>query len=895
MVADPPDWHAREPSQVVETLGSDATSGLSDADSAHRREIYGPNALPSEKPRPWWQRLGGHFASPLIYVLVGAAIITALLEDWVDSAVIAVVVIANTLIGFIQEGRAHQALEAVRGLLSDNATVIRDGRRRLVDAGELVPGDLVAVESGDTVPADMRVIWAKNVTAIEGSLTGESHPVDKDSAVLEPDTVLSERSNMLYAGTIIGAGVAHALVVATAHHTQLGKIGSMVTDVGDVKTPLTRRLDHFGVQVTLFILGLGALSFVWAFYVTNMALADAFFAVVALAVAAIPEGLPAVVTIALAIATRSMASKNALIRRLPAVETLGSVSVICTDKTGTLTLNEMTVVRVMLTDLDIAVQGNGYEPRGELRVGERVLSAEDDPRLPDLGAVAQLCNRAEIRTNDDGLWIAAGDPTEAALSALAQKMGFSREDLRESYPLLDEIPFESERRFMATLHGRPGGASTVLVKGAPENILSMCESEWDGSPLDVQGWHRRMDEAASQGERVLALAVVPTLEAECFIEDSVFPGLRLVGMVGVMDPPRAEAREAIATCHAAGIQVKMITGDHVVTASAIGEQLGLHVGTALSGSEIDGLDDEELRRRVEGTDIIARANPDHKLRLVSVLQASGVRVAMTGDGVNDAPALKAADIGVAMGRGGTDAAREASDVVLTDDRFETIALAVQRGRVAFDNIKRSLLFILPTSLGESGIIVIAIFGGLILPVTAGQILWINTVTAITLSLALVVERAEPGVMARGPRPAGEPIITRPLLIRIVFVGALIVAATFIVFGFELERTGDIEAARTAAVAMVVVGEMAYLLQVRRFTHSGLVFTDFRSSAVVVGVIALLAVLQLAFTYLPFFNLVFQTAPIDLVAWSLILALATAQFFAVELEKALWRARGLQSF
>jgi magnesium-transporting ATPase (P-type) len=895
MVAQPPEWHSLPIEDALGLVETNSTTGLTQAESAHRLGLYGPNSLPSEKPRSWWQRLVGQFASPLIYVLVAAALITLLLEDYIDSAVIAVVVLANTLIGFIQEGKAQQALEAVRGLLSDNATVIRDGRRHVIDATGLVPGDLVVLESGDTVPADMRLVWAKNVMAIEGSLTGESQPVEKSIDILSSDTVLSERANMLYAGTTVGSGIAHGIVVATSDYTELGKIGSMVTGVGDVKTPLTTRLDHFGVQVTLFILALGALSFGWALYVTNMALAEAFFAVVALAVAAIPEGLPAVVTIALAIATRMMAGKNALIRRLPAVETLGSVSVICTDKTGTLTLNEMTVVRVLLADRTITVEGNGYEPHGSFVDNSGAVECGDDERLLDLGLVAQLCNRAEIRADSSGVWSAAGDPTEAALATLAQKIGFLREELLVSHPLLDEIPFESERRFMATLHARPDGSSMVLVKGAPEKILSLCGSEWDGSQLDVQAWHERMDGAARNGERVLALAIIPRTTAECFIDDQEFPGLVLVGMVGVMDPPRAEAHEAIATCHAAGIRVKMITGDHIVTASAIGEQLGLLVGQPLSGSEIDELDDDQLRQRLEATDIVARANPDHKLRLVGVLQESGLRVAMTGDGVNDAPALKAADIGVAMGRGGTDAAREASDIVLTDDRFETIALAVRRGRVAFDNIKKSLLFILPTSLGESGIILIAIFGGLVLPVTAGQILWINTVTAITLSLALVVERAEPGVMARGPRPAGEPIVTRALGMRILFVGALIIAATFVVFNFEWQRTGDLEAARTAAVAMVVVGEMGYLLQVRRFTQSGLVFPDIRSSGVVIGVIAGLAVLQLAFTYLPFFNLVFDTAPIDSAAWLLIIGLAVAQFFAVEIEKAVWRARGLKAF
>jgi magnesium-transporting ATPase (P-type) len=888
-------WHQWPAAAVVEHVQSDKDRGLSPAEVASRQEVFGFNELPAEKTKQWWQRLLEQFNSPLIYVLVAAAVVTALLEDYIDSAVISVVVVANAIIGFVQEGRAQKALDAVRGLLSETATVIRDGHRDTVDAASLVPGDLVIVESGDQVPADMRVVWSKNVSVSEAALTGESLPQAKDDTETPSDADLSERHNMLYAGTVVATGIGYGLVVATGKSTELGKIGQMVGDVTDVKTPLTRRLDHFATQVTLFILGVGAVAFVWAVFIQDMDLNDAFLAVVALAVAAIPEGLPAVVTIALAIATRLMASQNALIRRLPAVESLGSVSIICTDKTGTLTRNEMTVVRVLTQQGAYAIAGDGYAPHGDITSEGTTIRATEEPLLVDLARASALCNRATVSPGPDGEWLAQGDPTEAALVALAGKIMSDPSAFRGSCAQRDEIPFESERRFMATLHDVENGNRMILVKGAPERILEMCSTEWDGSPLDAATWHERMEEAAGAGERVLALAHHVNTAADSLGADHEVTGLSLIGMVGVMDPPRAEAKEAIEESHRAGVRVIMITGDHQVTASAIGEQLGLNAANPLTGSEIDTLDDEALATRLTETDIIARAAPEHKLRLVNILQTNGALVAMTGDGVNDAPALKSADVGVAMGRGGTDAARAASDVVLTDDRFETIAVAVRRGRVAFDNIKKSLLFMLPTNLGEAGVIMLAVFGGFVLPVTAGQILWINTVTAITLALALVLERAEVGVMRRGPRPAKEPIVTKALAVRIVFVGLLIVIATFLVFEIELARTNSIETARTAAVAMIVVGELVYLFQARRFVESGFLGQRFLRSPAVVGVAVALVVLQLGFTYLPFMNFLFHSRPLDLWIWGVIVAFGLAQFLAIELEKLLWRRSGLTYF
>ncbi len=887
-------WHQSSVEAVEEHLKTSVSNGISEDDVSKRQVAFGINELPQEKTQQWWQRLFAQFQSPLMYVLVVASALTALFEDYIDSIVIAVVVVANALIGFVQEGRAQKALDAVRGLLSDTAIVVRSGQRISIDAKNLVPGDLVMIESGDSVPADLRVVTAKNLTISEAALTGESVPQAKNQEPLEGEVDLSDRSNMLYAGTVVTSGIGYAVVVATGRGTELGKIGQMVGDVTSVKTPLTRRLDQFATQVTLFILAVGAIALVWGVYVQAMEWSDAFLAVVALSVAAIPEGLPAVVTIALAIATRLMAGQNALIRRLPAVESLGSVSIIFTDKTGTLTRNEMTVSRVMTASEVFDVTGEGYAPEGTLTLRSSLVQPASQAVLVDAARIAALCNRADVSKGPDGIWVATGDPTEAALVAVAGKIMGSAEKFRDVCQQLDEIPFESEQRFMATLH-EVDGSRMVLVKGAPERVLDMCDTEWDGSPLDVAAWHERMETAAGAGERVLALAHAHEVTAGSFVSDDSVSGLSLVAMVGVMDPPRAEAQLAIKQCHQAGVRVVMITGDHQVTAAAIGQYLGLTMGEPLTGSEIDTLSDDQLRVRLESTDIVARANPEHKLRLVALAQADGALVAMTGDGVNDAPALKSAEVGVAMGRGGTDAARAASDVVLTDDRFETIAVAVRRGRVAFDNIKKSLLFMLPTNLGEAGVIMIAVFGGVVLPVTAGQILWINTITAITLALALVVERAEKGVMLRGPRPAKEPIVTGPLAIRIVFVGLLIVVATFFVFEIELARTGDVDTARTAAVAMIVVGEMIYLFQARRFVESGFIGQNLLKSPIVLGVTSALIVLQLGFTYLPFMNFIFHSRPLDLAMWWIILAFGVAQFLAIEAEKWVWRRRGLTHF
>ena len=885
-------WHAQAPDQVLQALDSSAT-GLTPAEAAARLLTHGPNRLTAAARPSWLRRLAGQFHNLLIYTLLAAALVTFLLDDLVDAAVIFGVVIINAVIGFLQEGKAERALEAVHAMLASRAMVLRDGDRHEIDAGELVPGDVVLLESGSRVPADLRLLSVKNLRIDEAALTGESVPTDKDPAAVAGDAPLGDRLCMAYAGTVVGVGQGSGVVVATAAQTEMGRIGSMVGGVPTLVTPLTRRLDQFARQITAVIVVVSVITFLYGYYVREMPALDIFLVVVGLAVSAIPEGLPAIVTITLAIGTAAMAQHRAVVRRLPAVETLGSVSVVCTDKTGTLTRNEMTAVQVMLGEHTLSVSGTGYAPEGGFHRGDQPLDVATHTGLQGLARCALLCNDAQLHRDEAGGWTLAGDPTEGALLTLALKAGLNLAEAGERTPRIDVIPFESEHRYMATLHHDHAGHLFALIKGAPERVLGLCVKDSNG-PLDDAAWQVRMDGAAAQGQRVLALAECewPAGTRELDVAD-ITPRFTLLGLVGLMDPPRDEAVAAVAECQQAGIRVLMITGDHAVTAAAIGEQIGLKAGQPLNGVQIDQLDDTALGERLARTDVVARASPEHKLRLVATLQAQGRQVAMTGDGVNDAPALKAADIGVAMGQRGTDAAREAADLVLTDDNFATIAHAVREGRTVFDNIKKALLFILPTNGGEAGVILLAVFAGLAMPVTAGQILWINMVTSVTLALALSFEPAELGIMERPPRPTGEPLITRLLFTRIVFVSLLMVAASFSVFNWELARGNSIEVARTAVVNMLVFGELVYLFNARYFVASALSRDTLTGNPMALWASVILIVLQLLITYAPPMQALFGTAALDGPSWLLITALAAAVFLAVEVEKWALRRKGVQ--
>ncbi len=890
-----PRWHAQSVDETLETQSVSTGTGLSREEAERRLEQHGRNSLPPPKRRGPWLRFVMQFHNPLIYVLLVAGGVTFALEDYMDAGVIFGVVLINAAIGFIQEGKAEEALEAVSAMLASHATVLRDGERHEIEADLLVPGDIVMLESGARVPADLRLIRVKNLRVNEAAITGESMPVEKGTEPVAADASVGDRTCMAYSGTVVSFGQAQGLVVATGKATEMGHIGSLVDETQSLVTPLVRRLDQFARQITLLILAVGLIMFLYGHFMHDMGLLEAFKAVVGLAVAAIPEGLPAIVTIVLAIGTRAMAKNNAIVRRLPAVETLGSVTIICSDKTGTLTRNEMTAVRIMLPDHTLDVSGTGYAPEGGFqRDGEAVDAAQDDA-LQALARCALLCNDAQLKHDDETGWTLVGDPTEGALLSFARKAGLDPQDAADEMPRIDEIPFESENRFMATLHHDHQGHAFVLLKGAPERVLDLCEQDAGSQPLDRAAWETRMDEAAGEGQRVLALARadMPAGTTALSIDD-ITKRFTLLGLAGLIDPPREEAIKAVAECQSAGLRVKMITGDHAITAAAIGQQLGLNADNVLTGETVETLDDATLQRRALETDVFARASPAHKLRLMTALQDQGELVAMTGDGVNDAPALKGANIGVAMGRKGTDAAREASDLVLTDDNFATIARAVREGRVVFDNIKKSLLFILPTNGGEAGVILLAVFAGLALPVTAGQILWVNMVTAVTLALALAFEPAEAGVMGRPPRPPSEPLITRLLAIRIVYVSLLMIAVTFAVFQWELARGGSIDLARTAAVNMLVVGELVYLFNVRRFTATAFRRDIFSGNPVAIWMTLLLIVFQILFTYAPPMQALFQTVPLDMTSWWIILGLGLVKFIAVEAEKTVLRHFGVQN-
>ncbi|MGG5887565.1 HAD-IC family P-type ATPase [Falsiroseomonas sp. HC035] len=892
--ADDTPWHAIPAEAALARLNS-RPEGLGAAEAAQRLAEHGPNRLPAGAPRSALRRFLAQFSNLLIHVLLAAAAVTALLGHALDAVVILGVVLVNAVVGFVQEGRAEQALEAIRGMLTPHASVLRDGRRLTIDAAEVVPGDLVLLEAGDRVPADLRLIRARGLRIEEAALTGESVPVEKSLEPAAAGAPVGDRGSMAFSGTLVTAGSGTGLVVRTGAATELGRISGMIGDVEQLATPLLRQMDAFARRLTFVILGLSGLVFAIALLLRGYGAEDAFMAVVGIAVAAIPEGLPAVLTIALAMGVRRMAARNAIIRRLPAVETLGAVSVICSDKTGTLTRNEMAVAAVEIAAGRFGVSGEGYAPQGAVTRDGEAPDSETAPVLAMLARAAALCNDAALRDDAEAGWLVDGDPMEGALLAFAGRSGESPEAVRIRLPRRDEIPFDARHRFMATLHGGHGHAF-VCVKGAPERLLEMCDRQQGAAgtePLAHAAWQARAEALAAGGMRVIALATreLPHGMAE-LPPDAVEHDLVLLGVLGLIDPPREEAVAAVADCQAAGIRVKMITGDHAATAGAIAHQVGLRGAAAVvTGAELDALDDAALRVRARDSDVFARTSPEHKLRLVEALQAEGAVVAMTGDGVNDAPALKRADVGVAMGRKGTEAAKEAAEMVLADDNFATIAAAVREGRNVYDNVQKVIAWTLPTNGGEALTIIAAILLGLTLPMTPVQILWINMVTATTLGLVLAFEPAEADIMRRPPRPPREPLLSGFVVWRVAFVSVLFTLGAFGIFAWSEWRGLPVEAARTAVVNALVVMEIAYLFSVRfqastSFTWRGALGTR----AVLIGVGAVVA-LQLAFTYAPPLQRLFATRPLDPVADGLpILALGLLLMLILEAEKAI-RRRG----
>lgn len=900
-------WHTLPAEEALRQLESNPR-GLSASEAAERLQRHGPNQLP-EPPTPGTlQRLLRQFNNLLLYVLMGAAFITALMGHWVDTGVILAVVVLNAVIGFVQEGKAEKALKAIRHLLAPHAVVLRDGHAHDIAASALVPGDVVLLSSGDSLPADVRLLQSRNLQIDEAALTGESVPVAKRLEAVPADAAIGDRLCMGYAGTLVTQGQARALVVATAGATEIGRIGRLLAGVAQGSTPLLRKMDAFGRTLTFVILGVAALLFGYGLWVRGMDPAELFMATVGLAVAAIPEGLPAVMTITLAIGVQRMAARHAVIRRLPAVETLGSVTVICSDKTGTLTRNEMTVQAVVCADASYAVQGAGYSPQGviELEGVPLGLDGLDDahPALSALVCAAALCNDASLhppqegasRSSADSGWRLAGDPTEGALLTLAMKAGVAPPALVLQLPRHEVIPFESEHRYMATLHD-DGESRIVLLKGAPEQVLQMCASQLraDGSvsSLDAAFWHAAIDLQAREGRRVLALAQRRVDNAHADLtHDDVATGLTLLGLVGIIDPPRDEAIRAVSECRRAGIRVVMITGDHGITASAIARQLGLAEAgddlRAVTGPEIEAMDEAALREAVSQARVFARASPEHKLRLVRALQARGEVVAMTGDGVNDAPALKQADVGVAMGLKGTEAAKQAGAIVLADDNFASIAHAVEEGRTVYDNLRKTVTFLLPINGGESMALLVAVLLGLTLPIAPAQILWVNMVSSIALALVLAFEPTEADVMQRPPRRPDEPMLSAFVVWRVVFVSLLFLAGIFGMHSWALAQGASLEEARTVAVNTLVAMEVFYLFSVRYLKRPAFTLQGVRGTPRVLLAVAGVFVLQLLFTYAPPLQALFASRPLDLATGALIVMVGLAVLLVLELEKAVLR-------
>jgi len=883
-------WHSQETCLAL-TIQETGQNGLCDEEVARRLAIHGPNRLPDAKARGPLRRFIEQFNNLLILLLLGSAVVAGVLGHWVDAGVIIGVVVINAIVGFIQEGKAESAMAAIRSMLQPLAAVLRGGHRRQVDSAGLVPGDIVLLEAGDRVPADLRLLRAHGLKIDEAPLTGESVPVEKQVAPVAEEAALADRTCIAYSGTLVTTGQGQGLVVATGTASELGRISSLIQSVGTMRSPLLVQMDRFARQLSFIIIALSALLLGFALVTHQMALDDAFLVVIGIAVAAIPEGLPAVLTITLAIGVQRMAGRHAIIRQLSAVETLGSVDVICSDKTGTLTRNEMIVEGALAPGRRWQAGGIGYDPTGDITGPDGPADAAGDPQLAGLAQAALLCNDAAL-THQNGVWCVVGDPMEGALLAFAMKAGLEPAAEAAAWPRRDSIPFDAGHRFMATLHDNRQDKALILVKGAPERLIAMCDRQQGPEgplPLDATHWQQAVEAFAAKGQRVLAFATRPVpFGTETLSFPAVEGGdLVMLGLVGLIDPPRVEAMEAIAECHRAGISVKMITGDHALTATAIARQLGLkQTDGVVTGRDLAAMDDAALAHCVRMTDVFARTTPEDKLRLVQALQAGGRIVAMTGDGVNDAPALKTADVGIAMGRRGTEAAKEAAEMVLADDNFASIVAAVREGRTVGDNVRKVIAWTLPTNGGEALCMIAALLMGSLLPMTAVQILWVNMVTAVLLGLTLAFEPMEPGAMARPPggKGKGKGVLDRFLVWRIVLTSVLMLIGVKFTLHWMLSRGTSVEEARTLVVNALVAMEIFYLFSVRYLHMTSLTWTGVVGTPAVLIGVAGTVLLQLAFTYLPLFNDLFGTSPLNLGEGMVAIGTGIALLLVLEVEK-----------
>ncbi|MBK1616603.1 haloacid dehalogenase [Rubrivivax gelatinosus] len=882
-------WHGLDVAQVLAATGADADAGLGATEAAARLARHGPNALPEPPPRPAWRTLLQQLQSPLIYILFVAALIAVTLGHHADAAVILVVVAVNALVGAAQEGRAERSMAALRQLSTLRVRVRRDGAEQLVQARELVPGDLLLLAAGDAVGADARLVEAVQCQAAEAALTGESLPVAKNTAALPADTGLADRRNMVYGGTYVTGGRAAAVVVATGRDSEVGRIAGLTEGAAEQRTPLERRIERFGrwlVGAALLLFVAVVLLGLWR----GLPLAEVLMVAISQMVSVVPEGLPVAMTIALAVGMQRMAARGAIIRRLSAVETLGSTTVICSDKTGTLTRNEMTVTALWWPDAGgrrAEVSGGGYAPEGEIRADGGLLRADGDPALAALAQAAALCNDAELRPPAGAAgWSIAGDPTEGALCTLAAKAGVDVAAARAAAPRLAELPFDADRQLMATLHADGSGGARLLIKGAPEAVLRLAAGHDPAARTEAEAM-------ATRALRVLAFASVDGLPADAAPDPEAYPGrVRLLGLAGQIDPPREEVRAAVAACHAAGVRVVMVTGDHKLTGLAIARELGIAGAQdqALDGAALERLGEAELRDGITRIAVFARVHPAQKLRIVEALQARGEVVAMTGDGVNDAPALARADVGVAMGITGTEVAKSAAKIVVTDDDFATIVGAVEQGRVVYGNLKKVILYLFATSIDEVALLLLALAGGQPLPLLAVQILWINIVTEGTLTVNLVMDPPDGDEMQRPPVARDDALVDRSMFGRIALMASVAVAVTYGWYSTRLAAGVAIEQVRTETFTLLAMCQWFNVVNCQSRWRSAFLGGWLRNRWLAGG-LAASVLLQLAVVHVPAMNRLFHTVPMTAALWGTLVALASAVLWAEEGRKLLARLRG----
>jgi len=897
-------WHAIDYKVVLENFES-SLQGLELEEVNIRRQKYGLNQIKRKNKDGVLKVLWRQINNPLIWVLIGSSTLATALGKITDGMVVLAVVVVNSIIGFIQEYKAGKAIEALSNMVPENATVIRNGNIITIPVSEIVPGDIVQVAAGDRIPADMRIIQQKNLQVEEAALTGESVPSQKTTEAVTPDAVIGDRKCMVYSGTLVVSGTATAVVVQTGMNTELGKISDMLNETVDLDTPLTLKLGVIGKYLTIGIIAITAIILVIGTYramgqgvLLFDALRESLIFAIALAVGAIPEGLPAVVTIALAIGVQRMAKRNAIIRKLPAVETLGSTTVICSDKTGTLTRNEMTVCELWNYNHSIQVTGVGYSKTGKFKQDGKEIGILPDHMLLLLKK-AVLCSDANVLYTANEYSI-SGDPTEVALVVAAAKAGISIDSLRQEIPRKDVVPFDSEKQYMATLN------DSIILKGAPEVVLKRCSSHIGGVTLDTQKIISQIELLGSKGMRVLAIAQKNQSRGDELSEADVEYGFEFIGLIGMIDPPRAEVIEAIKACHNAGITVKMITGDHQATARAIGMELNLSAnGNVVTGVDLSKMSDAELDKAIQTTNIFARVAPEHKLRLVKALQNNNDVVAMTGDGVNDAPSLKQSNVGVAMGITGTSVSKESADIVLADDNFSSIAAAVEEGRRVYDNLLKSLAFLLPTNLGLAFILIYGIIffpfnhitKELLLPMLPVQLLWINLVAAIALALPLAFEVKEPNVMNRPPRKPDEALFNSFVTFRVFFVSILLTVGTIGLFKWEYAyslTTGMAQAdalarSQSIAVTFIIFFQIFYLINCRSLKDSVFKIGFFSNGFIFLGIGSLM-LLQAMFLYIPFMQKIFGTASLDEKGLLISFVAGSLIFIVISIEK--WVLRGL---